>query len=64
MQPNEPPQALGIDKALDWRVYSAVQCYDSFAAARFLLPAAGIRSVLVAARRSGVSMATAWSGTR
>lgn len=54
---SELQHALGIDKALGWRVYNAVQCNDSFAAARFLPGAAGIRSFLVAARRSGVSKA-------
>jgi len=51
---SELQHALGVDKALAWRVFNAVGCTDAFAAARYLPRSAGIRSFLVAARRSGV----------
>ena len=51
---SELQHALGTDKALAWRVFNAVECSDAFAAARYLPRSAGIRSFLLAARKSGV----------
>ena len=54
---SELQHALGTDKALAWRVFNAVECSDAFAAARYLPRSAGIRSFLLAARKSGVETA-------
>ncbi|MEZ6015511.1 MAG: hypothetical protein R3F49_10380 [Planctomycetota bacterium] len=50
---SELQHLLGIDKALGWRVFNAVQCVDAFAAARYLPGSGGLRSFLRAARRKG-----------
>ena len=51
---SELQHALGVDKALAWRVFNAVECTDAFAAARYLPRSAGIRSFLLSARKKGV----------
>lgn len=51
---SELQHALGVDKALAWRIFNAVECSDAFAAARYLPRSAGIRSFLLAVRRKGL----------